>query len=177
MGLNILEHNNSTPLKTEGERYDHHQELAKELAGQYDISEESSLEGVETYLNQINSLDSTDIQPDDIDPNSADVIRNTFDAYYDNPEGVQQTDEMLCDIIDLSKRIKTLQAETETLTEKRNEIICKAWNRGATAKRPCLQRRNLSGTHLHHRRKGAMMYNLDRVSNVGVGVVAGLGWF
>ena len=86
MGLNILEHNNSTPLKTEGERYDHHQELAKELADQYDISEESSLEGVETYLNQINSLDSTDIQPDDIDPNSADVIRNTFDAYYDNPE-------------------------------------------------------------------------------------------
>ena len=134
MGVNILEHNNSTPLKTEGERYDHHQELAKELAEQYDISEESSLEGVETYLNQINSLDSTDIQPDDIDPNSADVIRNTFDAYYDNPEGVQQTDEMLCDIIDLSKQIKTLQAETETLTEKRNEIICKAWNRGATAK-------------------------------------------
>lgn len=110
-------------------------DLAKQLANQYGISEQSSLDAVETYLDQINRIDHTDIDEDAIDDDTADVIRGSFDAYYDDPGGADgRIDEMLCDIIDLAKRIQALRTQAEDLTEERNRIILDAWKRGATAK-------------------------------------------
>lgn len=58
--------------------------LAAQLADQYDITAAAARDGVGTYLGQINEIDGTR-RGDDMDEAAADAIRASFEAHYGEP--------------------------------------------------------------------------------------------
>lgn len=91
-------------------------ELARELADTYDVGEDSARRGVEAYLDQLEQVDDSAIDHDEISEEHADAVREAYAAFMASSY-VSALDE-LAEVRDRLDALAELQDERARLIRK-----------------------------------------------------------
>ena len=106
--------------------------LAERLAARHHVSDEFAQDMVSGLIAQIESVDGTGIDPDDIAEPDAVIIEGAFAAALANDN--EGRDALEDELSSVSAQLRDLQREADGLASDRNALVRRLWGAGATVK-------------------------------------------